>query len=199
MTSMEVESDSKIEADRKMKFQATSQPTVCASSKQRANDRIGITVLPPISSLLGMTPECEDVPYISCTVSRQIEASSSVHTSKAFQSPNLVCYGPDTSFVDHDVPTDKLLVGQLEHRNCYREIPYRLPKELIPLPCAISSDAVNLLYFHHFVNYTSRLLVTHECSNNPFETVIPQSKQSVRLFMPIDSPLPAHSHQCAMA
>lgn len=34
---------------------------------------------------------------------------------------------------------------------------------------------MNLLYFHHFLNHTARILVPHDCSENPFRNILPQS------------------------
>lgn len=33
---------------------------------------------------------------------------------------------------------------------------------------------MNLLYFHHFLNHTARILVPHDCSANPFRNILPQ-------------------------
>jgi hypothetical protein len=32
------------------------------------------------------------------------------------------------------------------------------------------------LYFHHFLNHTARMLVPHNCDNNPFISVLPSSE-----------------------
>ncbi|KAL8952223.1 MAG: hypothetical protein Q9183_007402, partial [Haloplaca sp. 2 TL-2023] len=33
---------------------------------------------------------------------------------------------------------------------------------------------MNLLYFHHFLNHTARILVPHDCAANPFKNILPQ-------------------------
>jgi hypothetical protein len=38
---------------------------------------------------------------------------------------------------------------------------------------------MNLLYFHHFINCTARILVPHDCERNPFRHILPESKSSM--------------------
>lgn len=44
------------------------------------------------------------------------------------------------------------------------------------LPETLQKNPMNLLYFHHFLNHTARILVPHDCSENPFKSILPQSK-----------------------
>lgn len=55
-------------------------------------------------------------------------------------------------------------------------VPINIPKALEPLPQALLKSPMNLLYFHHFLNHTAKVLVVHDCSQNPFRTILPQSK-----------------------
>ena len=50
-----------------------------------------------------------------------------------------------------------------------------ISKSLEPLPPTLQDNPMNLLYFHHFVNHTARMLVPHDCSENPFKSILPQS------------------------
>lgn len=62
-------------------------------------------------------------------------------------------------------------------RGCYygrRGRNIYIPKSLLPLPDMLLSCPANLLYFHHFINNTARLLVAHDCSHNSFRSVIPR-------------------------
>lgn len=43
------------------------------------------------------------------------------------------------------------------------------------LPAALRENPMNLLYFHHFLNHTASILVPHDCSENPFKNILPQS------------------------
>ncbi len=52
----------------------------------------------------------------------------------------------------------------------------KIPRTLEPLPSALLESPMNLLYFHHFLNHTAKVLVFHDCSRNPFRTILPQSK-----------------------
>jgi len=56
-----------------------------------------------------------------------------------------------------------------------------ISKSLEPLPDMLKENPMNLLYFHHFLNHTARILVPHDCSENPFKSILPQSRyQSVK-------------------
>lgn len=50
----------------------------------------------------------------------------------------------------------------------------RLPRWLEPLPVELVKNQMNLLYFHHFINHTGRILVPHDCTENPFRGVLLQ-------------------------
>ncbi|KAJ5167620.1 uncharacterized protein N7482_003214, partial [Penicillium canariense] len=52
-------------------------------------------------------------------------------------------------------------------------VPINIPRYLSPLPPALLKNPINLLYFHHFLNHTSKMLVPHDCDNNPFMSVLP--------------------------
>lgn len=50
-----------------------------------------------------------------------------------------------------------------------------IPRSLGTLPSELTENPMNLLYFHHFLNHTARILVPHDCSENPFKSILPQS------------------------
>ena len=54
----------------------------------------------------------------------------------------------------------------------------KIPRKLEPLPSTLLENPMNLLYFHHFLNHTARILVPHDCSENPFKTILPQSEST---------------------
>lgn len=56
-----------------------------------------------------------------------------------------------------------------------------ISRSLEPLPAMLKDNPMNLLYFHHFLNHTARILVPHDCSENPFKSILPQSKRSFPL------------------
>ena len=56
-----------------------------------------------------------------------------------------------------------------------------ISKSLEPLPKMLKENPMNLLYFHHFLNHTARVLVPHDCSENPFKSILPQSKFAIGL------------------
>lgn len=49
-----------------------------------------------------------------------------------------------------------------------------IPRALEPLPSKLLENPMNLLYFHHFINHTADCLVPHNCSSNPFKSILPQ-------------------------
>ncbi|KAH9842143.1 Serine/threonine protein kinase [Teratosphaeria destructans] len=53
-------------------------------------------------------------------------------------------------------------------------VPIKIPRCLEPLPDELLRNQMNLLYFHHFINHTGRILVPHDCPDNPFRRVMPQ-------------------------
>ena len=63
-----------------------------------------------------------------------------------------------------------------------KPVPVIIPKSLEPLPPILLEDSMNLMYFHHFLNHTARILVPHDCSENPFKNILPQSE----LYFPSD-------------
>lgn len=64
-------------------------------------------------------------------------------------------------------------------------VPINIPRYLSPLPTTLLQNPINLMYFHHFLNHTCRMLVPHDCDNNPFMSVLPASKLCMRLY-PVD-------------
>lgn len=55
-------------------------------------------------------------------------------------------------------------------------VPIKIPRKLELLPSTLLNNPMNLMYFHHFLNHTARILVVHDCSQNPFRTILPQSE-----------------------
>lgn len=55
-----------------------------------------------------------------------------------------------------------------------RPVTVTIPRGLLPLPSILQDNPMNLLYFHHFLNHTARILVPHDCSANPFRNILPQ-------------------------
>jgi hypothetical protein len=57
-----------------------------------------------------------------------------------------------------------------------KPVPIKIPQALEPLPTTLLENRMNLLYFHHFLNHTARILVPHDCEQNPFRMILPASK-----------------------
>ncbi|KAK0659278.1 L-arabinose-responsive transcription regulator ARA1 [Lasiodiplodia hormozganensis] len=55
-----------------------------------------------------------------------------------------------------------------------KPVPIKIPKAFEPLPSLLLENPMNLLYFHHFLNHTARILVPHDCEQNPFRNILPQ-------------------------
>ncbi|KAL2808026.1 fungal-specific transcription factor domain-containing protein [Aspergillus granulosus] len=60
-------------------------------------------------------------------------------------------------------------------RYAYYALPVaiNIPRYLSPLPASLVKVPINLMYFHHFLNHTARVLVSHDCGDNPFSSVLP--------------------------
>lgn len=54
----------------------------------------------------------------------------------------------------------------------------KIPRRMTPLPSALLENPMNLLYFHHFIDHTARILVPHDCDRNGFLNILPASKLS---------------------
>ena len=97
----------------------------------------------------------------------------------------IVGYSPTDSRGGHESSSDKTAresypsdfgFGMRETGNYYeKRVEVWISKELEPLPPKLRQNPMNLLYFHHFLNHTARVLVPHDDpQSNPFRTVLPQ-------------------------
>jgi hypothetical protein len=111
-----------------------------------------------------------------------------------FQTETSTFFGYDTGAPDLDIPkNDDLhaIVGSPSQANAtfgenrrmltinfdkyYSErVPIEIPNRLFPLPTKLTDNHMNLLYFHHFLNHTARILIPYDCPINPYRTVLPQ-------------------------
>lgn len=55
-----------------------------------------------------------------------------------------------------------------------KPVAIRISKLLGRLPPLLMENPMNLLYFHHFLNHTARILVPHDCEQNPFRQILPE-------------------------
>ncbi|KAI0172048.1 hypothetical protein GGR52DRAFT_548814 [Hypoxylon sp. FL1284] len=56
-----------------------------------------------------------------------------------------------------------------------KAVPIYIPRNLEPLPSKLLDNPMNMLYFHHFLNHTARVLVPYDDPHaNPFRTILPQ-------------------------
>jgi len=55
-----------------------------------------------------------------------------------------------------------------------KPVTIRIPRWYGELPTKLKDHPMNLLYFHHFINHTAGCLVPHNCSSNPFKSILPQ-------------------------
>jgi len=56
-----------------------------------------------------------------------------------------------------------------------KPVAVNISKGLGQLPDQLLQNPMDMLYFHHFLNHTARILVPHDCSENPFRNILPQS------------------------
>ncbi|KAK3178570.1 hypothetical protein OEA41_000707 [Lepraria neglecta] len=159
------------------KMEQLSPRNVSQKDSQSDGESICTVTLPPISSLIGFSPRAKTLFEASCGVDKEIQAGSPLTTMKTFQSLDTVFHGLDVNFIDRDIQLGDIPGEETELDHYGSKIAYEIPKSLMPLPDALSKNAINFLYFHHFINHTSKLLVTHDCLNSPFKTILPQSKR----------------------
>ncbi|PVH95035.1 hypothetical protein DM02DRAFT_538240 [Periconia macrospinosa] len=55
-----------------------------------------------------------------------------------------------------------------------KPVPVKISKSFEPLPPLLLENPMNILYFHHFINHTARILVPHDCERNPFRNILPE-------------------------
>lgn len=55
-------------------------------------------------------------------------------------------------------------------------VPIKISQSLGQLPHSLVENNMNLLYFHHFLNHTARILAPHDCEQNPYRSILPESK-----------------------
>jgi hypothetical protein len=58
-------------------------------------------------------------------------------------------------------------------------VPVNIPRYLSPLPSTLLENPMNLMYFHHFLHHTARVLVPHHCPENPFVSLLPSGEYKV--------------------
>jgi hypothetical protein len=63
-----------------------------------------------------------------------------------------------------------------------KPVAIRISKSLGVLPPILLENHMNLLYFHHFLNHTARILVPHDCERNPFRQILPKSRYTSALY-----------------
>ncbi|KAJ4984666.1 C6 zinc finger protein [Stagonosporopsis vannaccii] len=78
----------------------------------------------------------------------------------------------DFPFVEAEPRTRDMAFGKGGYY--VKPVQIRIPKSLEPLPPILMENQMNLLYFHHFINHTARILVPHDCERNPFRQILPE-------------------------
>ncbi|OJJ86831.1 Zn(II)2Cys6 transcription factor [Aspergillus glaucus CBS 516.65] len=75
-----------------------------------------------------------------------------------------------------DIEPEMSFVQELKSKNrTYYDspVPVNIPRYLSPLPMNLLKNPINLMYFHHFLSHTAKMLVPHDCGDNPFVSVLP--------------------------
>ena len=88
---------------------------------------------------------------------------------------------------DYDLPAEFAFgleaSNEMEEQAPYYSKPVKvyITRSLEPLPTELLNNPMNMLYFHHFLDHTARILVPIDCGENPFKTILPRS-----MFSPCD-------------
>ncbi|KAL4889975.1 fungal-specific transcription factor domain-containing protein [Aspergillus ambiguus] len=72
-----------------------------------------------------------------------------------------------------EAPGRKVQLDGTKYTYYSSPVPINIPRYLSPLPSTLVQTPINLMYFHHFLNHTAKMLVAHDCGNNPFVSVLP--------------------------
>lgn len=84
---------------------------------------------------------------------------------------------PDTAGASLPVGESAMRPQAFERGGYYAHpVQIAIPPHLEPLPHYVTENPMNLLYFHHFLNHTARVLVPLDCVENPLRKVLPQSE-----------------------
>jgi hypothetical protein len=67
----------------------------------------------------------------------------------------------------------------------------KIPRRMTPLPSALLENPMNLLYFHHFIDHTARILVPHDCDRNGLLNILPASEF---VISPVETDLKTEFH-----
>lgn len=96
--------------------------------------------------------------------------------------PSVSLYYPDDASQNLQIPPEfgfGLHVMNESHSQegyyARRAVTVSIPTSLGALPDELLDNPMNMLYFHHFLNHTASILVPHDCSENPFKNILPQS------------------------
>ncbi|CAI6341475.1 unnamed protein product [Periconia digitata] len=89
-------------------------------------------------------------------------------------SPPVGVVGLDNQTQNDTVRVKEKDIAFERHGYYAKPVPIRIAKSLEPLPALLLENPMNLLYFHHFINHTARILVPHDCERNPFRNILPE-------------------------
>lgn len=63
-----------------------------------------------------------------------------------------------------------------------KPVPLLFAPQVSSVTSVLRDRPMDLLYFHYFINHTSRSLMVHDCSDNPFRMILPQSRYRVLVY-----------------
>ncbi|OJD13962.1 hypothetical protein AJ78_05649 [Emergomyces pasteurianus Ep9510] len=81
-------------------------------------------------------------------------------------------YRSNSAGLDRNIQR-KAVTTFLSHHYYTPCVPKTISRYSSSVPSTLLESAVNLLYFHHFINHTGRSLTRHDCPDNPFIHVLP--------------------------
>lgn len=130
----------------------------------------------PKTDAEGSTIYGYDYGYPDLDVSRNNDAIAIIPQSPASCRSGM---SPDAIEAPSPVPSKEAAF----QRGCYyaQPVPIRISKEFEPLPSYLTDSPMNLLYFHHFLNHTARVLTPHDCPDNPLRTILPKSESLAKV------------------
>jgi hypothetical protein len=158
----------------------------------------------PVPALVSVSHEQPDLRRLSVKSLLSDPSDITDYTWSSSESHRLRAYGYDHGLPDVDIPrnNDMAAIGPrspdlrrasaavsevssdsevdprqiaFERGGYYAQpVAIKIPRALEPLPRELTDNPMNLLYFHHFLNHTARIMVPHDCPENPLRGVLPQ-------------------------
>lgn len=141
--------------------------------------------------------DCHEVATKLLVIGPCNESNVGVHSDADLDRLGFRTYGYDYGVRDDDIPHNNdccIIMPTSSMTSCFQMEPtksksnsafdpggyyaqpvaIRIPSIFEPLPSELATKPMNLLYFHHFIHRSARVVMPHDCPDNPYRTVFPK-------------------------